>query len=223
MQRSRINAAIEEAIGQARRHGLPLPRFAVESNETLASKGEAFDEARACGLGWNVTDFGSGNFEKMGLVTLNLRSGNPSFPAYAGKVYSEKLLFLGPQQRVPMHYHAARIEDVICCAGEKFYVAVYSRAANGEISDGATDVSIDGERRKVPCGDAINLKPGDSICLTPGLLHEFYTGDEPVILRAIATVSDDAEDMLFVDGEDHERYPDIVDDVPADHLMSGNR
>src|SRR5436190_1521325 len=146
MQRSRINAAVEDAIKQARQHGVPLPRFAVEPNDVLAGKGEAFDEARACGLGWNVTDFGSGNFDKMGLVTLNLRCGNPAVPAYAAKVYSEKLLLLGPQQRVPMHHHAARIEDIICCVGESFHVAVYSRAGNGEISEDATEVSIDGER-----------------------------------------------------------------------------
>jgi D-lyxose ketol-isomerase len=74
MRRSQINGLIQDAIGTCHSYGIRLPPFAYWSAEEWAGKGSECEEIRACGLGWDVTDFGSGNFEKVGLVALTMRN-----------------------------------------------------------------------------------------------------------------------------------------------------
>lgn len=44
-------------------------------------------------LGWDVTDYGQGDWEKIGFGLITLRNGNQNNPKYK-KVYAEKLLML---------------------------------------------------------------------------------------------------------------------------------
>jgi D-lyxose ketol-isomerase len=55
--------------------------------------------------GVDVTDFGSGNFEKVGLVALTMRNGRKDIPAYESTVYCEKLLVVQEGRVTPMHCH----------------------------------------------------------------------------------------------------------------------
>ncbi len=75
MKRSEINSLIEEAAGFARSSGFLLPPFAFWSPEEWRSKGPEADEIRDCMLGWDLTDFGSGDFPRVGLASSCSRSG----------------------------------------------------------------------------------------------------------------------------------------------------
>lgn len=56
-------------------------------------------------LGWDITDFGSGDFEKIGLTIFTFRNGNFYKKDKYPKPYAEKLLLVGDGQILPYHYH----------------------------------------------------------------------------------------------------------------------
>ena len=66
-------------------------------------------------LGWDITDYGLGDFEKVGFALITLRNGNQHNPKYK-KVYAEKLLMLKEGQHSPMHFHWVKSEDIITSA-----------------------------------------------------------------------------------------------------------
>ena len=56
---------------------------------SFAHNGELTDMQRVCGIGWQVTDFGKGDFEHIGRTYLVLRNGSIQYP----KPYCEKIGF----------------------------------------------------------------------------------------------------------------------------------
>ena len=109
MLRSQINAAIEHAKSVLRVNGFHLPPFAFWTPEEWRRKGEECDEIRACKLGWDVTDFASGDFARVGLVAFTIRNGGAA-PPYRRTVYCEKAMIVGEGQRTPTPflYHDRR-------------------------------------------------------------------------------------------------------------------
>jgi D-lyxose ketol-isomerase len=85
-------------------------------------------------LGWDVTDFGSDDFENIGRVLFTLRNGKPGEARYP-KPYSEKLLIDPEDQRAPAHFHRSKREDIICLAG-----ATFSFSSNPAHSSSATNI-----------------------------------------------------------------------------------
>lgn len=61
---------MEELI---RKNGFYLPPFCRWTPQEWEEKGQEYDEIRDNMLGWDITDYGLGNFEKVGfaLVTLS--------------------------------------------------------------------------------------------------------------------------------------------------------
>ena len=57
--------------------------------EEWRRKGAECDEIRACKLGWDVTDFGSGEFNRRGLTLFCVRNGRQGEPN--GKPYALNL------------------------------------------------------------------------------------------------------------------------------------
>ena len=85
MKRSAINRYVEEAVAFFESHSFHLPPWAKWSPADWTRKGSECDEIRHNQLGWDVTDFSSGDFEKEGLTLVTLRgargAGNPhAFP-----------------------------------------------------------------------------------------------------------------------------------------------
>lgn len=54
-------------------------------------------------LGWDLTDFGSNAFEKLGLLFFTIRNGSPDINA--AKNYAEKIMISLPGQVTPIHFH----------------------------------------------------------------------------------------------------------------------
>ena len=219
MRRSQINALIRDAIATCHAHGIRLPPFAYWSAEDWADKGSECDEIRVCGLGWDVTDFGSDDFDRIGLVALTVRNGNKSVAAYKSTVYCEKLLVVRESQVTPMHCHLRKQEDIICRAGGNLVCHVYDRAADGGLSAGDVTLAVDGVRRTVGRGHRFVLEPGTSIRLTPSICHEFFAepGRGTCIVGEVSTVNDDVNDNVFIGGLP--RFPAIEEDEPPAYLL----
>ena len=218
MKRSEINAAIVRAKAVLDRHGFHLPPFAFWTPEEWRGKGAECDAIRDCKLGWDVTDFASGDFAHVGLTAFTIRNGGAAEP-YRRTVYCEKAMVVGEGQRTPMHCHALKQEDIICRAGGNLVCQVYNRRRDGSLDDSDVSVSLDGVARRVPAGHSFTIRPGESIRLTPFLYHEFYAepGSGVAIIGEVSSVNDDASDNLFLAAPG--RFPAIVEDEPAIHLL----
>ena len=76
MKRSEINKIMRDAIEFIDEMKFKLPPFAYWSVEDWATKGKEYDEIRDNMLGWDITDFGSGDFLQIGLLMFTIRNGN---------------------------------------------------------------------------------------------------------------------------------------------------
>ena len=93
MKRSEINNIIKEMEILIKENGFKLPPFAEWTPKEWETKGREYDEIRDNRLGWDITDFGLGDFNKVGFGLFTIRNGNQHNPKYK-KVYAEKILFL---------------------------------------------------------------------------------------------------------------------------------
>jgi len=75
MKRSEINRYLREAAGFFSEFKFALPPWAFWSPDDWKNKGPECDEIKKCGLGWDITDFGGGDFEKTGLFLFTVRNG----------------------------------------------------------------------------------------------------------------------------------------------------
>lgn len=71
-----------------------LPPFCHFTPEEWQSKGHEYDEVRDCMLGWDITDYGLGDFDKVGMSLITIRNGNRAMQDKYPKVYAEKLLYM---------------------------------------------------------------------------------------------------------------------------------
>ena len=224
MKRSQINAAIRWAIDFCEEHQFKLPLWAYWKPARWARVGKQADEIRQRMLGWDVTDFGSGEFAKCGLTLFTIRNGQ--FSAKKDpmvKDYCEKLLLCGENQVTPMHFHWAKMEDIINRGGGRLVIQLFNATKDGKLDKRKSiTVSIDGIQTKVPAGGKVVLKPGQSITLTPYLYHTFWAqkGLGPVLGGEVSRVNDDAKDNRFL--EPLPRFPAIEEDkAPAYLLCTG--
>ncbi len=222
MKRSFINAKLREAISFLDAHDFHLPAWATWSPDRWKSAGQEAEEIRLRKLGWDVTDFGSGDYENTGLVLFTIRNGRMTDPPDPFvKNYCEKLLLIGENQVTPTHFHFSKMEDIINRAGGRLVLELWNADRETERLDETTDldVSIDGMRRTVSPGEPITLSPGESITLPPYVYHRFH--GEPaggtVLGGEVSRVNDDARDNRFL--HDLPRFPDIEEDVPPLHLL----
>ena len=219
MKRSEINLLIDGALEILYAYQIRLPSFAYWTPQDWAVKGAECDEIRACKLGWDITDFGAGEFAKVGLVVFTVRNGHHKLAPYTKKPYAEKILIIRENQHTPMHHHVLKSEDIICKSGGNLLIRVHNRTADGGLADTDVEVSLDGVRHRVRAGHTFRLKPGDSITLTPYLYHEFWAegGTGTSIVGEVSSVNDDDTDNWFFAKVG--RFPQIEEDVPATHKL----
>ncbi len=217
MKRSEINAIIKYMENLIKENGFSLPPFCNWTPEEWKTKGTEYDEIRDNMLGWDITDYGQGNWDKIGFALVTLRNGNQNNPKYK-KVYAEKLLMLKEGQHSPMHFHWTKSEDIINRGGGILIIHVYNDD-NGEL--GTTDVLVnqDGRSYYVPAGTGIELKPGESITLWPHQYHDFdiVAGTGDVLIGEVSMCNDDNTDNRFY--EEMGRFPSIEEDEPAYRLL----
>ncbi len=110
MKRSEINKALKELEAMCAKYKCYLPPFCNFTPEEWQEKGHEYDEVRDCMLGWDITDFGLGDFDKFGFSLITIRNGCRTQPEKYPKVYAEKLLYLdeAPYRLLCNEYLAAK-------------------------------------------------------------------------------------------------------------------
>lgn len=218
MKRSEINAIIREADAFLKAHQFHLPPFAYWSPATWAEKGPEVERIVARRLGWDMTDFGSGDFASVGLSNFTLRNGSIDDLAKGrGELYCEKVLIVGVNQKTPLHFHWNKTEDIINRGGGTLVIQLYNATEDENLTDDAVTVYTDGIRRQVPAGGVIRLEVGESITLRPYCYHIFWAEGEPVLAGEVSLVNDDQRDNRFYEAPG--RFPAIEEDEPPLYLM----
>lgn len=219
MKRSEINGAIKNALELFKEYKISLPPFVLWSADDWKTKGEEADEIRDNMLGWDITDFGQGDFDKTGLLLITLRNGSQKNPQKYPKPYAEKLMVVKENQITPMHYHWTKMEDIINCGGGNLIIKLYNATTENKLADTDVKVVIDGVKQVFKAGSEVCLQPGQSITLTPYLFHRFWgeQGKGTVIVREVSMCNDDANDNCFYDKVG--RFPDIEDDEKPFKLL----
>ena len=220
MKRSIINNYISEAKEFITGMKFVLPPFALWRPEDWKDRGEEYNEIRENGLGWDLTDFGGADYEKLGLFLFTLRNGNINKPKE--KSYAEKLMIAKPSQITPYHYHQSKMEDIINRGTEGTLRVKLFRSLGTHTLDEKTDVpvSVDGRNYSVKAGTVIDIGPGESITLYPGIFHQFWSDDLMLLLGEVSMVNDDHNDNFFL--EERGRFPAIEEDEKPIHLLVGD-
>ena len=219
MKRSEINKALKELEAMCEKHHCYLPPFCHFTPEQWQTIGHEYDEVRDCMLGWDITDYGQGDFDKVGLLLITLRNGSQANPEKYAKPYAEKLMLVREQQLAPMHFHWYKMEDIINRGGGNLMLQLYNSTADEQLADTEVTVSIDGVQKKFPAGAIVRLTPGESITLPKGLYHSFWgeEGKGTVIVQEVSMTNDDNTDNRFY--EEVGRFPEIEEDEAPLHLL----
>ena len=216
MKRSLINDIIGDAEAFCQAHNFHLPGWAHWTVAQWREQTADLSEIVGNRLGWDITDFGLGDFEKLGLILFTIRNGDPQ-KRDQSKIYAEKLLIVDVDQVTPLHFHWKKTEDIINRSGGDLVVQLYNSTADGALDTTDVEVSLDGILHRVEAGGKRVLRPGDSITLVPGLYHAFWAERERVLVGEVSSVNDDATDNRFY--EPIGRFPAIEEDVLPARLL----
>jgi D-lyxose ketol-isomerase len=216
MKRSEINAFLRGAESFFQLHQFNLPSWCRWGLDDWAKNKAACEEIFACNLGWDITDFGSNDFLKRGLLLITLRNGNPQNKA---KPYAEKIMIVGEGQETPLHFHWSKQEDIINRGGGKLVFELYQSTKDEGLSMEPFTIQKDGLQTVVDAGKPLVLDPGESITLDPFVYHRFYAlpGTGSVLCGEVSAVNDDAKDNRFY--EQLGRFPSIGEDESPYRLL----
>jgi hypothetical protein len=219
VKRSYINSIIIEARAFFKAHGFHLPLWGDWGMEDWKANAAACKEIFSCNLGWDITDFSSGDFMHRGLVLFTLRNGDPDG---SGKSYAEKIMMVREDQETPFHFHWHKMEDIINRGGGTLAFELYQSDANEGFRAEPFKIQVDGVATLVKPGVPLYLSPGQSLCLERGVYHRFYAkaGTGSVLCGEVSMVNDDHADNRFK--EPIGRFPGIEEDEPPVRLMVGD-
>lgn len=232
MKRSEINNAIEYTMEFLKIAKFPLPPFAYYALEDWKKADESEREIVDNMLGWDVTDFGEGDFKNIGLTAFTFRNGNIYDKERYPKPYAEKMLYVMDGQILPYHYHWYKGEDIINRGGGELEITLYNcspedfadqeggrSGKRGIFSGMDVEVVVDGKRQTIPAGEKIILKPGQSISIKQGQYHTWQAipGKGDVILFEVSMTNDDNVDNRFY--ESKHRIPEVEEDEEIRHLL----
>lgn len=216
MRRTEINQLIRESIDFFNQMNFKLPPWGYWSPEEWRGKYDIYSEIVDNMLGWDLTDFGSGDFHRRGLILFTLRNGNFKID---NKPYAEKAMIVEENQETPMHFHWSKMEDIINRGGGNLVLELYSSNENEELSDDDFNIQIDGVKHQMKPNTKVILTPGESISLKQGIYHRFYgePGKGKVLVGEVSAVNDDTSDNRFL--EPVGRFPEIKEDDKPLHLL----
>lgn len=217
MKRSEINAVIKRFEKLLEEHRFELPPFCKWTPEEWQTKGHEYDEIRDNMLGWDVTDYGMGDFGHLGLALITIRNGNVHNPKYT-KTYAEKIIMCDSGQVSPMHFHWHKMEDIINRGGNDIHFTLYNATEDEQLADTPVKIFSDGRCYTVPAGETVVLKPGQSLSLYPYYYHEFVIPEGgPALIGEVSMCNDDNTDNRFLNPLG--RFPTIEEDEPPYRLL----
>ncbi len=216
MKRSQINTVLQSAQEMFDQYQFKLPPWGYWSPGEWKGLGSENHEIGSNQLGWDITDFGSGDFAKRGLCLFTLRNGVMGKP---GRTYAEKIMMVGIGQETPLHFHFHKTEDIINRGGGNLVLQLWNSEADQSQAQTPVMVGIDGIIKTLQPGAQLSLSPGQSICLPFGMYHRFWAEGQPVMVGEVSQVNDDHVDNRFFEALG--RFPNIEEDqAPWRLLMS---
>jgi D-lyxose ketol-isomerase len=222
MKRSEINAIMNEGDAFIRSFGYRMPPFAYWSADEMRERVSSDSTAILSGnLGWDITDFGSGDFAKTGLFLFTVRNGSAEdLKQGRGMLYAEKIMIVRDRQLTPMHHHVIKAEDIINRGGGELVLELFNVAPDGSVDgESVVEVATDGRMRRLKAGEHLRLGVGESVTLLPHHWHAFWGEGGDVLVGEVSTVNDDNTDNIFRDPVG--RFADIEeDDQPLRLLVS---
>lgn len=217
MKRSEINRQIRWAMETCKKEGFHLPAFAYWTQEDWNAHASETLHMKAVMQGWDVTDYNSGDFDRIGAVLFTLRNGN-IYDSGKGTPYCEKIIAMKAGQKLPFHFHYSKTEDIINRTGGTLCVRVYCSLPKeqGYGIDTQSDVQLrlDGVPVTIPAGGVVEVTNGNSITLFPYIYHEFWAKPEDgdLIIGEVSSINDDSKDNHFAENM---VLPPIEEDEPV--------
>lgn len=219
MKRSVVNNAIGWAKELLRKNNISLPEMAYWDMNAWKDNLEKLDTVREVMLGWDITDFGTDDFDHIGSVFYTVRNGSMN-NLDVGVPYCEKYIIMKDGQRLPKHYHVWKTEDIINRAGGGvLQVFLWNADKNGKQLNSDVVYYMDGIKHVSKAGDPILVKPGCSISLTPYIAHIFgpLPGSGDLVVGEVSKVNDDNTDNYWI--EPTYRFSRIEEDEPVTHPL----
>lgn len=219
MKRSEINRQIAWAIGLTRKVNFSLPAFAHWTAPDWVRSRDRLENIAGVMQGWDVTDYGSGQFDKIGAVLFTLRNGS-IYDSRMGTPYAEKIIAMKAGQMLPLHFHYTKTEDIINRAGGTLHLKLYnSKGPQYEVDyESPVDVYMDGILHTFRPGETVEVNTGNSITLTPYTYHAFWAKEEDgdLLIGEVSSINDDAKDNRFAEPF---QMPPVEEDEPAVYLL----
>lgn len=201
MKRSVINERLKWAKKLLEEYKFTLPMFGYWRLEDWKEQKTEVDRLRETMLGWDITDFGSEDFDRVGAVLFTIRNGNIHKEG-CGTPYAEKVILMKDGQKLPLHFHFSKTEDIINRGGGILIIQLYNSKPDGSVDD-KSDVVVycDGICKTYKAGEIIEIFPGNSITLTPNIYHLFIAkkGAGDLIVGEVSKINDDNEDNRFAE------------------------
>lgn len=219
MKRSEINGALEWAKELLQASNIRLPMYAYWKPDVWKANSERLNTVRKVMLGWDITDFGMGDFSKVGAVLYTVRNGSLDDKT-AGVPYCEKYILMKDGQRLPKHYHVMKTEDIINRTGGALQVFLWGvDPATGSVLDTPVEVYQDGIPYSYRPGEEILVEPGNSISLPPFVAHIFgpKPGSGDLVVGEVSAINDDMTDNYFL--ENTSRFAEIEEDEAPLHPL----
>lgn len=152
-------------------------------------------------------------------VLFTLRNGSLKDPKL-GTPYAEKLIMLKAGQRLPLHYHASKTEDIINRGGGVLAINLYNSLADGSVDYANPVIALlDGIEKEVMPGKILFIMPGESITLRPFQYHRFWAEGEQgdLLLGEVSSINDDHTDNF--NAEPASRFTQIEEDEAVKHPL----
>ncbi|MFZ3387625.1 D-lyxose/D-mannose family sugar isomerase [Buttiauxella gaviniae] len=218
MKRSFINNTIDQAHAFARKFQIQLPEFAYFTlDEWRAKDPDIWQEVIDLQLGWDLTDFGGGHFDTLGLGLFTLRNGSLTDKRY-NKPYAEKMLLVGVNQETPLHFHFSKMEDILNRGGGSLCMQIWCATEDEQLdTERRVTLSVDGKKQELAPGEKLILKPGQGVCFPPKTYHRFWAEQAPVLGWEVSMVNNDYIDNRFLNPL--ERFADIEEDEPVKWVL----
>jgi D-lyxose ketol-isomerase len=219
MKRSQINKELRWAKELLEKNNIKLPPFGYWTMEEWNSGTRNLDTIKEVMLGWDITDYGKDKFDELGAVLFTLRNGSLK-DSRIGTPYAEKLIILKEGQRLPLHYHASKTEDIINRAAGVLAIKLYNSLENGAVDyESKVSVDMDGITYTFAAGEEIDIYPGSSITLRPYVYHLFWAkeGCGDLIIGEVSSINDDNTDNF--NAEDVSRFSKVEEDEEILHPL----
>ena len=219
MKRSEINDIIRAGDEFIRSFGFIMPPFAYWSPGQMRDRVSEIGGILGARLGWDITDYGQGRYDELGLFLFTVRNGlEEDLRRGMGMCYAEKIMITRQDQVSPLHRHVVKAEDIINRGGGVLALQLFNSDADGKVDrESEVEVETDGLLRRQAAGAILRLSPGESVTLLPGNWHAFWGEGADVLVGEVSTVNNDLTDNIFEDPIG--RFAEIEEDEDPLHLL----